>query len=427
MARTDEERRALRRTEEFGVVDPDVARRAARRRSMRDRSTRVQPESSTPGRSNPPVDPGVDPSTETLESRNRAIDRSIDAAHRRGFRQTREFDDGGTAEISFPRQTLLDRGFSNPGQETPNVTTIPAESFVNPAFTGIRSGENIARAVRQDFERDQRQAEIDSDMEFRRNLRQRNLLDDANLRLSGDMTLTELADAASRRRSARTALREQDITDAELQASRAEQIQERDLEVMKERGRNLRKRLDPARAREERQRESEAYDRGIKRVERRTSFTDEEGKVVKNPGAVQKFEDFVSAEGLNVADMTPAQQNVLADFSFIADVIGRETDPSISLESPSEVMAVIGSINQDIWPFSDDLEILDDEGKVRTSVALEELEGNPSAMRTIRTVIRDKVREGELTNEEIWPWLFSFFQRPDEEFGQGRTSLRDRG
>lgn len=431
MAR-DRDRQALRETQRFGVVDPEVAKEAEnKRRNLRARNERnfnnrrVQPESSTPGRSNPPV---------TEEERNRVIDDSLEAAHRRGFSQTRSFDDGGSAEISFSRDALLNRldegsaglrkgrlsGFENPGQATPNVTTIPSESFTNPAFTGFNSGKNIARAVKKDFEREQRQKAIDSDMEFRRNLRQRQLFDDANLRLGGDMTLTELADRAGRRRSARQALREQDVTAAERATSQATSqaalAQTRQLEVMKERGRNLRERAGLSS--EQAEREAERADNTLE-LNATSLIRDNNGNLVDvhDPQLEARTRQIVASSGklpgqMNDAELTKAT-NTAKTIRNIENATGN------SIENFGELRDIIGFKSEDILsPFFDttDLIFVNERGQEVNRANLNDvIQGDNAVRRQIDEIISDKVRHGEIQVRVSSPLSF-LGQEADTDF-----------
>lgn len=458
MALNDRERRALDETAEFGVVDPDAAKKAEnKRRNLRARNnrgsnTKVQPESSTPGRSNPPMNPAMSAADRTVGTMAEGIsagqpELSSEPDSLQGLEDSQVIASASPdSKLSYGRGVMNLRNRDTNAGGT--VTTIPSESFVNPAYTGIRSGENIARAVRKQFNQEQRQKAIDSDMEWRRNLRQRRLLDDANLRLSGDMSLTELADAASRRRAARTALREQEVLASE-RASTAADIAQRQqaadqkarTEIMKERGRNLRERAGI-----ESEQEQLDFDRANDYLDLKFTTVDPEGNEVFNPQLKARTLQLISAAGKNPGNIKVDELDKIANTAqAITNIEGAS---GISIESMGELQRIIGFTDRELFEWAGDdpeIHLIDpDSGKLMGKVTVREaVRGSPAVRRLLKEAQQLQLELGNIpfTERQAYPRGFGQRAHPDynklndpegaqkrqEEAIRRRTRRRDLG
>jgi len=339
----------------------------------------------------------------------------------RGLRKGAPFG-GGVGAKQFGAGGVPDTG--KPGG---SFNVISSEAFTNPAFTGLGSGRNIARAVRKDFAEDQRQEAIEKDLQFRRNLRERKLLDDANLNLSGDLSLGELADRAARRNSARKTLRDRDASSAEIAQASAELDQERAIAQFEEFGRNQREQIKAQQDITEQQRER--IDKQFERNQELlvNQLTDEESGLDNQ--ALAAAQRFVSASGETLGNISAADAGKLSDFGALAANLSRATDGRFQPESLSELVASIGRIDEELLPEifdSTDLELTDEKGAVLEQVNLDDVVTDARSRRALDEIQNARVERGELTNVRKSPTPFNiFFQRPDPRFTEAR-SLRQR-
>jgi len=263
--------------------------------------------------------------------------RMTDFGDRGVTRDIDTFENGGVSVVTTPGG-LARRGVVNHNQSRGNVSTIPSESFTNPQFVGFNSGENIARAVRADFQREQTE-------EAERRLRDRQLREDANLNLSGDMSLVELANAAARRRSARNTLRQREENQAAQQVAAQELAQERNLRLTEEQGRNRRAGLKARSELVGEQRKATAERRERNREILEGLHVDEEGNV--NQQAVSNTLSFIEASNRDPGELNAGEVQKFSTFNTLKENINQNARKTV-VENMSELRDSIGNIDKEV-------------------------------------------------------------------------------
>ena len=338
-----------------------------------------------------------------------------------------DFETAPGTGVATMRDRTVRIGNNSP---TPNVNTISSESFVGGggAYTGFVSPEQQRQreaGVRRDIEQERLDEARQSDMEWRRGLRQRRLLDEANLSLGSNLSLGELADRASRRRAARQTLRQQDVTAAERDIAAAQNQQELAIEMMKERGRDRRALLDEQS--ELSDREKELFDRNLSSLERLSTYTNDDGEQVVNQQAVQNALGFISGSGDKLANLSQAEVNKYVQFGQLANNITNASGGEFVPENLSELVGIVGAVDENLLPDllgqlgevldPDTVELLDEQGKEARDVALNRIANQPKLRRSLEEIINSKVIRGDLINARVKPFPMSLFQEPDDISG----------
>lgn len=276
--------------------------------------------------------------------------------------------------VSFepPRQrpfTLRDRaipGFTGrtaKGDEIPLTQVGSAAPGAFGPFTGIRGAERARAAAARDI------AQEEAERARERRIEQQ-LQEDANIRLSGDMTLTELADAASRRNLAVARLRDRrELQSAERIAAGEEQrrLREAQIEAGTEQAK-LAAEADEA-ALEQANKDREflldvdrfGLDQAIFEQEASTAQTKAEREQVKEETVrktqllrdlglpddrIARLKTFVNTKDKNFSSISDNELQDAAILMDIRDAIQRQV-PGLVLNTTEDVLKAVDSVDEE--------------------------------------------------------------------------------